>query len=325
MVIVEEIGGAGAGRGNCYGTVDFNNLPEGCIANALSFTSPRDACRLSLISSTFRSAAESDAVWERFLPPDYQTIISAAASFCPSSNTKKELFRTLCEKPILIDEGKMSFSLDKVSGKKCYMLCSRILFIVWGDTPRYWRWTSIPGARFNEVAELASVCWLEMRGWINSRMLSPSTLYGAYLVFKLTSGACGFDYQAVEVCVGFVGGEAEKRRVYLDAERGRSLRYQIVPRPRRAGRFSRSRTHFATAVEASTPPHSHHRGNVDLQYPNDRADGWLEVELGEFFIRGDEDKQLEMGVYEVKGGDWKGGLIVQGFEIRPKINDNSSQ
>lgn len=40
-----------------------------------------------------------------------------------------------------------SFQLDKMYGKKCYMLSARTLFIVWGDTPRYWAWTSLPDAR----------------------------------------------------------------------------------------------------------------------------------------------------------------------------------
>lgn len=85
--------------------VDFNNLPEGCIANILSFTSPRDVCRLSLLSSTFRSAAQSDAVWNKFLPSDFHTILSQSSSL--SLPSKKDLFLYLCQKPLLIDDGKM--------------------------------------------------------------------------------------------------------------------------------------------------------------------------------------------------------------------------
>lgn len=159
------------------------------------------------------------------------------------------------------------------------------------------------------------VCWLEIRGWINTRMLSPSTLYAAYLVFKTAAGAYGFEYQPVEVSFGIAGSETDthKRTVYLDAERGRRLRYQIVPR--RAGIFGRTRI---VGVEAGRPPIP--TENPDLQYPNQRSDGWLEIELGDFFNQGGDDKDLEMAVCEVKGGDWKGGLIIQGFEIRPKLS-----
>ncbi|KOM30024.1 hypothetical protein LR48_Vigan845s005200 [Vigna angularis] len=332
---------------------EFNNLPEGCIATILSLTSPRDACRLSLVSSTFQSAAESDAVWHKFLPSDFHTLLSQYPS--SSFPSKKHLYLHLCQNPLLIDNGKKSFQLDKVYGKKCYMLSARTLFIVWGDTPRYWAWTSLPDARFSEVAELVSVCWLEIRGWINTGMLSPKTLYGAYLVFRPSpSGIYGFDYQSVEVSIRIAGGEVSKRIVYLDAERGRRLRYQIVPRRI----FNRAR--FLTSVEAPLAEHNsnnncnnnrnnnsfdfqypninnnnrnnnsfdfqypnindNNRNNnsFDLQYPKERGDGWMEVELGDFFNDGEDDKEVEMGACEIKSGDWKGGLVLQGIEIRPK-------
>nr|GMD30164.1 F-box protein PP2-B10-like [Ipomoea batatas] len=43
---------------------DIFALPEICIANTLSLTTPKDACRLSLVASNFRSAAQFEAVWE---------------------------------------------------------------------------------------------------------------------------------------------------------------------------------------------------------------------------------------------------------------------
>ncbi|XP_058770651.1 putative F-box protein PP2-B12 [Vicia villosa] len=295
--------------------IEFHDLPEGCIENVLSFTTPQDVARLSLVSSTFKSAAESDSVWDKFLPADYRSIISQSETDVDDSLSvlsKKDLYVNLTQKPILIDGGKKSFQLDKVDGKKCYMLSARSLFIVWGDTPRYWKWISLPDSRFSEVAELVSVCWFEIRGWINTSMLSPQTSYGAYLVFKATgSGTYGFEYQPVEASIVIAGGDHVERNVFLDAERGRRLRYQIVPRRFRTGIFSR-----APFVEAPVAPTE---SVEDMQkYPKDRPDGWLEMELGEFFNEGDDDKEMEIGVYEVKGGGWKGGLVVQGIEIRPK-------
>ncbi|XP_027352506.1 putative F-box protein PP2-B12 [Abrus precatorius] len=306
---------------------EFENLPEGCIANVLSFTTPHDACILSLVSSTFRSAAQSDVVWDRFLPSDYLAIISQSSAPLTFSS-KKHLYLQLCQNPLLIDSGKKSFALDKPNGKKCYMLSARNLFIVWGDTPRYWRWTSVPTARFSEVAELVSVCWLEIKGRIKTHMLSPNTLYGAYLVYKQSdAGVYGFENQPFEVCVGVAGegeGEGQKRTVYLEAERPRRPRQHIVPRRTRIFNLVRSRllNTFDAAAAAAVP--SHVEESVDssrpgVEYPMKREDGWWEVELGEFFNGGGgEDKEVEMGVYEVKSGEWKGGIVVQGFEIRPK-------
>ena len=59
-------------------------------------------------------------------------------------------------------------------------------------------------------------------------------------------------------------------------------------------------------------------GESDHLYPKERRDGWLEIELGEFFNKEGEGGELEMSVLEVKGGHWKGSLVVQGIEIRPK-------
>ncbi|GMY14099.1 F-box protein At2g02240-like [Fagus crenata] len=284
----------------------FNVLPEGCIANVLSLTTPRDACRSSLVSSSFRSASESDIVWERFLPIETE-YMEAIVSL--SFSSKKQLFLHLCDHPLLIDDGKLSFSLDKTSGKKCYMLSPKELMIVWIETPEYWRWTSVPEARFPEVAELISVCWLEIRGRFNTRMLSPATLYTAYFVFKTTTGSYGFENRPIEVAVGLVGAEIHYQTVYLNAERRQNLRYRIVPR-RRFGLFR----HSGIMGYPAPQPRETDDGS---EYPKERADGWLEIELGEFF-NGGEDGELEMSILEVKGGDWKGGLIVQGIEIRPK-------
>ena len=88
--------------------VDFSALPEDCIAGILARTSIRDACRMSTVSPEFLSAAESDALWETFLPADYQEIIgrSSESSARLDFSSKKELFFRLCNSPLLIDGDK---------------------------------------------------------------------------------------------------------------------------------------------------------------------------------------------------------------------------
>ncbi|WRX20322.1 F-box domain - like 10 [Theobroma cacao] len=41
-------------------------LPDECMSLIISFTSPRDACRMALVSRALRSVADSDAVWLSF-------------------------------------------------------------------------------------------------------------------------------------------------------------------------------------------------------------------------------------------------------------------
>ena len=84
-------------------TLELNMLPEDCVCTILSLTSPLDACRTVLASSSLRSAAESDIVWENFLPSDYQNIVARSITHLNFSS-KKELFSALCD-PILLDGG----------------------------------------------------------------------------------------------------------------------------------------------------------------------------------------------------------------------------
>ncbi|TYI31210.1 hypothetical protein ES332_A05G437900v1 [Gossypium tomentosum] len=270
------------------GTLDLSALPLGCITLIISFTSPRDACRLSLVSTAFNSAAESDAVWGSFLPSQYQALIPSSLSF----SSKKQLYLSLCENPLLIEAGRKSFWLERMSGKKCYMLSSRDLSIIGSDLPEYRRWISTRGARFDEVAYIRRFRWFEIRGRISISMLSPMTHYKAYLVCKVRN-FCGLQFFPVKLSVGVVGTEGSKRSAYLQPKKER-----------------RRWPYWQIGEEQPIP-------GDDVQFPKARVDGWLEVEMGEFFNEGCvDDGELEMSALEIEGGIVKGDLIFQGIEIR---------
>ncbi|CAN4104559.1 unnamed protein product [Withania somnifera] len=258
----------------------FGLLPEGCLSEILSFTSPVDTARVSASSKGFKSAAESDVVWEKFLPSDYQNIVSKSNHLL-SFSSKKELYFSLCDSPILTHGGKLSFSLDKRTGKKCFMVSARELAISWGDTPRYWAWSSHPDSRFSEVANLRFVCWLDLRGKIETRILSKRTKYVVYLVFKLQAGYYGLE--TANAFVRFVdcvsNNEAEER---------------------------------ATVVSLSR------QEGPDENRSKIRVDGWMEIEIGNFFNDAGDDGDVEARLMEIRRLFAKGGLIVQGMEFRPE-------
>ena len=52
--------------------------------------------------------------------------------------------------------------------------------------------------------------------------------------------------------------------------------------------------------------------------PRARGDGWMEVEMGEFFNEQGEDGSVLCGLKEVDNYNRKSGLIVEGIELRPK-------
>ncbi|VYS51810.1 unnamed protein product [Arabidopsis thaliana] len=257
----------------------FDNLPEDCISNIISFTSPRDACVAASVSKTFESAVNSDSVWDKFLPSDYSSLVPPSRVF----SSKKELYFAICDNPVLVEDGGKSFWLEKENGKKCFMLSpKKSMWITWVSTPQYWRWISIPEARFEEVPELLNVCWFEVRGGMNTKELSPGTRYSAYIVFKTKNGCPNLGDVPAEATVGLVGQESSQRHIYF-----------VGPTDQRRDRETR-----------------------DVTRPTKRKDGWMEAELGQFFNESGCDV-VDTSILEIKNPNWKRGLIIQGIEFRP--------
>ncbi|KAM3377453.1 F-box protein like [Capsicum galapagoense] len=290
-------------------------LPEDCTEKVLVFTSPVDVCRVSLVSKSLQSAADSDSVWEKFLPSDYQSIISASLTPIPDFGSKKDLYVYLCHNPILIDEGRKSFSLGKRTGKKCYFLGAWDLHIEWADSPQYWEWTSLPDSRFSKVAQLQHVWWLEIRGTIRVGVLSPRTSYVAYLVYKLEN-EYGFHYRPSEVSVGVLGVELDKQFAFLEPEGRPQLdddyEESVYTLPHNYGEED-------LVEDQHLPEGASSLVQSNIRRPQLRDDGWFEVELGEFYTE-NEDDCIEMSLKEVKDSvSSKEGLIVEGIEIRPRM------
>ncbi|KAL4561135.1 hypothetical protein LXL04_033297 [Taraxacum kok-saghyz] len=278
-------GGGGSGGASAVNLTDFALISEGRVSHILSHTSPRDAGTASSISRGFKFFANSDAVWEQFLPADYQEIISRSVSPVVYSS-KKELYFRLCDSPILIDDGNMSFSLNKHNGKKCFMVGAKALSIAWQDTLVFWRWRTLPESRFSKVAELLAVCWLEIKGKIRTSMLSSETSYAAYLVYKIGDISHGLDFPG-KTMIRHNGDDVAVTTVHI--------------KPPKDGEN----------LQGS--------GDADVMGvgPRTRADGFMEIELGRFYNNGETDEEVEMGFMETRELHWKSGLIVEGIDIRP--------
>lgn len=164
--------------------------------------------------------------------------------------------------------------------------------------------------RFGKAIELISVCWLEIRARINSWLLSPDTDYTTYLVYKPSIVVYGFEHQPVEISVGLSGEESIKRSVFVDPQGGLQPNYVRVPR--------RLSLLHSTRAANQPPPQMTFPVDIDRRYPKPRKDGWLEIDLAEYFHKEGEKRELEISIMEIKGGHWKSGLIIQGIEIRPK-------
>nr|BAD22385.1 F-box family protein-like [Oryza sativa Japonica Group] len=262
---------------------EIARLPEELLVAALSLTSPRDACSAAAVCRDFRAAADSDAVWSRFLPRDLPRLADGELSPPPPST--KGLFLRLSAAPLLLPHELTSMWLEREKGGKCYMLSARALQITWGDTPRYWRWIPLTDSRL-EGAELLSVCWLEIHGKILSKMLSRNTNYAAYLVYRIADRSYGLDFPFQEASVS-IGGSTTTRQVG-SVER----------------RLKRRCSHALVLAE-------------DIEHPQKRSDGWMELKLGELYNEEGDDGEVCISFRETEG-HWKRGLVVQGIEIRPK-------
>lgn len=215
------------------------------------------------------------------------------------------------------------------------MLGTRDLSIVLSDTSFYWNWEPHHGSRFKsvrfvqcsnpilylvsftfnsntlpfnvcmsnrfaEVAVLRQVWRLEIRGKISCRMLSPTTTYAAYFVFKMKKRKYyGFSFDPIDATVGIVGGECRTKSVCLDPyldNSGCGWLHQREP--------------WAGIIQPEN-------NMLEFEQPSMRSDGWFEIELGEFQTDG-EDDVVEVILSEVNGSSPKSGLVLQGIEIRPK-------
>nr|XP_017230904.1 PREDICTED: putative F-box protein PP2-B12 isoform X1 [Daucus carota subsp. sativus] len=260
----------------------FGKLPEEIIEEVVSLIGPMEACRLSVVCKRFLSAAESNTVWERFLPSDYQQFLDRADSL-PNIKFahKKDVFLFLIGNHVIFDGNTLCFWLHKRSGKKCFLVAASFT----GGVEEYFLnpgWcTRSEKSRFqNQITECNNLLLFEIRGKISTCMLSPDTTYAIYLVFHSPIIDEYFN-EPVEVSIGIDGVESIKQNVCLNPHKMRS------------------------------------EGDDDLQYPQQRKDDRFEVRLGEYFNRGGEEMNLEITM--TKNSEIpKTGPGVEGFEFRPK-------
>ncbi|KAH9685468.1 F-box protein [Citrus sinensis] len=200
-----------------YQKKKLEDLPAKCISRIISLTTPRDASRLALVCPAFRSAADSDSVWEKFLPSDYEGFISNSSLI---DKKKKDLYFHLCRNPILFNNNTASFGLEQESGKKCYMAGAKWIYENSGISHRDCEMIpSSAGSRFPEVIELKLMSSLEIEARFGTTIFSPKTNYAAYFVFKFAEFREGPETSPIDFEVYFDGSHnGKKRREFLDPQ-----------------------------------------------------------------------------------------------------------
>ncbi|KAF7817944.1 F-box protein PP2-B15 [Senna tora] len=228
-------------------------------------------------------------------PPDASRCSFVSSAF-RSAALSDTLWLTFLPSDYYDIVSRASFQLDKCSGKKSYILSATQLSVTWGSDPLLWSWRPMPEAEFEVVGHLRTVSWLEIKGEIRSGILSPNTWYGAYLVMKVSHRAYGLECAASEVSVEVGDKVVEKGRAYLSHKDEKDSRLEKL--------FYGNRREMLR------------KGEDDIRVPLPREDGWMEIEIGQFYS-GEQDEEVKMSVMEV-GYQLKGGLILEGIDIRPK-------
>ncbi|TVU43356.1 hypothetical protein EJB05_09818, partial [Eragrostis curvula] len=279
----------------------LGDLPEACLAHVIALTSPRDACRCAAVSPAFRAAADSDHVWQRFIPELDQRQLATTAAPCGAKATKKAAYLGLCDGGVLVDgDGGCRVWLEKASGAKCYALSARRLNLPWDDGEFSWRWTPHPLSRFAEVAELVDCTCMEIHGVLRAAALTPATTYAAFLVYGTAKGHRGLSYPDQETVVAVGGRVLERHRVCLCPDDDETRKF------RGAGLIAEC----SVAVAGGDEP----------RRPRRRDDGWWEMEMGRLHTTtgavGEQDEEV-VASFEVLGFYTKRGLLVEAIEFRP--------
>ncbi|KAH7577855.1 hypothetical protein JRO89_XS01G0307800 [Xanthoceras sorbifolium] len=96
--------------------------------------------------------------------------------------TKKDLYGRLCS-PNLFDGGNKEIWLDKSTGGLCVSISSKALSITGIDDRRYWSHISTEESRFQTVAYLQQIWWLEVDGEFEFQF--PTGTYSLYFRLQL--------------------------------------------------------------------------------------------------------------------------------------------
>ncbi|KAH9650039.1 F-box protein PP2-B10 [Citrus sinensis] len=158
------------------------------------------------------------------------------------------------------------------------MVGARGLCIEWANTPNCWKWTSLPESRFPEVAELVHLMYF----WF----CEVSARLDTRILSHRTNYAAYLVFQFGKPISGFQRTRIVSG-VYIEGinDKGRQRLFQDPCK--------------------ST-----------LQLIQDRKDGWMEIEMGEFFNKNGDDGTLLCSLHDFdKFGT---SLIMQGIEVRPK-------
>lgn len=219
----------------------LSHLPESCIALILKHLDAPQICSLGYLNREFREASLSDVVWESKLPENYKLLARKLLAEIPERTTmisKKDIYARLCI-PIRFDGGTKEIWLDKRSGKMCMSISWRGLTITGIDDRRYWSHIPCEESRFNSIAFLQQVWWLEVGGELEFHFPPGRyTLFFRLRIGKVSKGRLGrrvcdldkvhgWSVKPVRFQLLTSNGQVASSETYLNHTTGSWLNYNV--------------------------------------------------------------------------------------------------
>ncbi|KAF5451521.1 hypothetical protein F2P56_026625 [Juglans regia] len=161
----------------------LGDIPESCVALVLMYLDPPEICKLARLNRAFQGASSADFIWESKLPPNFLYIMEKVfdeetlAKF-----RKKDVYARLC-RPNPFDNNTKELWLDKSSGDVSVSISSKALRITGIDDRRYWNHISTEETRFQTVAYLQQIWWLEVNGEFEFQF--PAGTYSIFFRLQL--------------------------------------------------------------------------------------------------------------------------------------------
>lgn len=204
----------------------LDDIPESCVAMVLSYLDPPEICQLARLNRAFRAASSSDFIWDDKLPSNYKYLVDRFLDVGCGDLVKKDIYARL-SKPICFDGGTKQVWVDKRSGGVCLSISAKALSITGIDDRRYWNHIPTEESRFQTIAYLQQIWWLEVDGDIDFEF--PTGTYS--LLFRLQLGKVtkrlgrricysenihGWDIKPVQFQLTTLDGQHAVSRCFLD-------------------------------------------------------------------------------------------------------------
>ncbi|XP_024991360.1 F-box protein PP2-A13-like [Cynara cardunculus var. scolymus] len=163
----------------------LGDLPENCLAMVLDHFDPPEICKLAHVNRAFYRASCADVLWESKLPENYGVLVKKLLKVyeydCRLS--KKDIYARLC-RPVRISSGTKEVWSEKRRGGICMLVSWKGMKITGIHDRRYWAHISTLQSRFQTIAYLRQIWWLEVEGHVD--FYFPTGIYS--LFFRLHLG-----------------------------------------------------------------------------------------------------------------------------------------